>query len=143
MDALWAPDARSLAVALADERAVHPTVSVAIVESSGKWQRVIARNVAGSCSNPGSFASWLDAKHLWLVKRTGSTPVDAGAKAVVADLQGKVSAAKQTLPLPLFGEWDISPDGKWLALSAPGLAAKGAEQGLWLLNLGELRQGKD
>lgn len=143
MDALWAPDARSLAVALADERAVHPTVSVAIVESSGKWQRVIARNVAGSCSNPGSFARWLDAKHLWLVKRTGSTPVDAGAKAVVADLQGNVSAAEQTLPLPLFGEWDISPDGKWLALSAPGLAAKGAEQGLWLLNLGELRQGKD
>ncbi len=142
MDVLWAADTRCLAVALADEREAHPTVSVAVVESSGKWQRLIARNVAGSCSNPGSFARWLDPGHLWFVKRTGSTPVDAGAKAVVADLQGNVSPAKQSVPLPLFGEWDISRDRKWLALSAPGLAAKGAERGLWLFDLEELRNAE-
>jgi tetratricopeptide (TPR) repeat protein len=142
MDALWAPDTRHVAVALPTKGAVHPTVSVAIVESSGKWERVITGKVAGSCSNPGSFARWLDPSHVRVIRRTGDTPLDMGTKAIVYDLKGSGQAAKDAFSLPLFGEWDLSRDGKWLALAAPGLAAKGGEVGLWLFNLEELRKGE-
>jgi len=131
---VWSPDARYLAVALADEGG---TETLVVARADGKGSKTVAREVV-----PGGVR-WLDGQHLWFLRRSPETRLSGRPQTLVCDPGGRTTKAKRAFPLAPVGEWAVSRDGQWLAMASELLAVGGGTRGLWVVNLEKMIKAGD
>jgi hypothetical protein len=122
--ATWSPDARHLAVVVRTKAGRRVLV---IAPASGSRGQIVAKDVVAH--------RWLDASHVWLLQRSGSSYLTAGLRALVSDLQGNLKPAKEPFPILLLGDWDLSRDAGRVVMCGPEVGGKG----LWVCDLRGLR----
>ena len=127
----WSPDVVRLAVSVADSGGATRLV---LVRADGKGSQTVARRVV-----PHS-PRWIDAQHVWFLTGPARGDLGAAPAAMVCDLQGKVSLAKQAFPVRPVGDWAVSRGGRWLAMASEALTPKGQGRGLWLVGLQAMRE---
>jgi tetratricopeptide (TPR) repeat protein len=113
----WGPDSRHLAALLRlSERG--RTVLVLLPVAEGRLGRTIAKDVVAF--------RWRDASHLWLLQKTGDTPLTAATRELTSDLRGKLTPGKQRFPFVTSNQFDLSRDRRLLVTpTSPGQDSKG------------------
>ncbi|HJN14258.1 MAG TPA: tetratricopeptide repeat protein [Armatimonadota bacterium] len=129
--ALWSPDSRHLAIC------VDGLLSIVDVEK--RTATGVADRVITCRGNPAALGRWLDGDTFWFL-RQGHDPYEpTRTETHVTDTKGRVRPSGETLLIPPMGEWDLSPDGEWLAIADNALA-DGGHRGLWLFRVSALKQ---
>jgi len=119
----WSPDGKHLAMILASEAGRR---HLALVPLSGKPGHVVAKDVVAH--------RWLDASHVWLLQATGDSYLTARLRALVCDLKGELTPAKEPFPVLLLDEWDLTKDAGQAVMAGAGFG-----KGLWVFDLKQLR----
>ena len=134
LEASWSPDARHLAALLSMADARGRTVLALLPAAEGKTGRIVAKDVIAF--------RWVDATHVWLLQRTGTTYVDRNLRELTADLQGKLTLGKEGFPLLTCGrgQFDLTQDRRRTVVQNQGADSGTAQvKGLWVFDLGKLR----